>query len=403
MTIKEKLLVFGCEESYFFRGGQPFNAGEYGYLPSTFPPTCQVMQGAIRTALLKGHGVDFTDYNKNNYCKICGGGIDVCHVLKAVGSSGSYQDIGMDLKGPCVVHQCENSIQRLYPAPLDLVRLESESSPEKYSRLKPSLEPQITDRGPIYFPVGESRYKPLGDAWITESGLLSYLKGQEIQAEDIYWSKGDPQLEPNVFLAREKRIGIARDHIKRSAKDHMLYATEHVRLLAEYGLAVRVGNLPEATLSGTVKLGGEGRISSLQTYETAPISQKGICDAIEQGPGLWGDKGFRLILLTPARFTTGWLPDEFKKVEVKGATVWQGRLQGINCTLVTACMDRPLYIGGWDVANRRPKPRRAYVPAGSTYYFTTAGKIEEVIAAMYDKKIGLDREIGCGHVVVGRW
>ncbi|NLG86287.1 MAG: type III-B CRISPR module-associated protein Cmr3 [Firmicutes bacterium] len=403
MTANEMLLVFGCEESYFFRGGQPFNAGEYGYLPSIFPPNCQVMQGAIRTALLKGHGVNFKDYNDNNYCAVCGGNIDVCPVLKAVGSSGSYHDIGMDLKGPCVVHQCENSIQRLYPAPLDLVRLESESSAEKYFRLKPSSEPLVTDRGPIYLPVGESRYKSLEDAWITEDGLLSYLKGEEIQAKDIYWSKGDLRQDSNVFLTREKRIGIARDCVKRSAKEHMLYATEHVRFISRYGLGVRVENLPDVTLPSTIKLGGEGRISSLQTYETMPISQAGINDAIKRGPGIFSERGFKLTLLTPARFSSGWLPDGFKSIEVQGAIVWQGKLEDIDCTLVTACMDRPLYIGGWDIANRRPKPRQAYVPAGSTYYFTTAEKIEEVIAAMHDKKIGLETKIGCGHVVVGRW
>ncbi|HHV07482.1 MAG TPA: type III-B CRISPR module-associated protein Cmr3 [Firmicutes bacterium] len=403
MTPSERLFVFGCEESYFFRGGQPFNAGEYGYLPSSFPPNCQVMQGAIRTALLKGHGVDFADYNKNNYCSVCGGGIDVCSVLKAVGSSGSYHDIGMDLKGPCVVHRSGSNIQRLYPAPLDLVRQETTSGRGNYVRLRPSLEPLVTDRGLLYLPAGESRYKSLEDAWITEDGLLSYLTGKEVQAKNIYWSKGELERDSNVFLAREKRIGIARDHVKRVAKEHMLYATEHVRFRTEYGLGVRVGSLPEVTLPSIVKLGGEGRISSLQTYETMPISQVGISDAIKQGPGLFSEQGFKLTLLTPVRFSSGWLPDGFKSIEVKGAMVWQGKLEGINCTLVTACMDRPLYIGGWDVANRRPKPRRAYVPAGSTYYLTTSEDIEEVITAMHDKKIGLETQIGCGHVVVGRW
>ena len=91
-----------------------------------------------------------------------------------------------------------------------------------------------------------------------------------------------------MFLSKEQRFGIALDHIKRSAKEQMLYSTEHIRLRPGYGLAVRVGRLPELSLPDMVKLGGEGRISSLQAYVTEPISKTGIVAALDQGPGLWG-------------------------------------------------------------------------------------------------------------------
>jgi CRISPR-associated protein Cmr3 len=41
-------------------------------------------------------------------------------------------------------------------------------------------------------------------------------------------------------------------------------------------------------------------------------------------------------------------------------------------TLVSAVIGKPLAISGWDVANKRPKPLRHYVPAGSVYYFENA-------------------------------
>jgi len=288
---KEKLLVFGCEQSYFFRAGQPFNAGEYGYLPSLFPPTVQVMQGVIRTALLKGHGVDFNDY-KNNYCGVCRGDSRVCKVLQAVGRFGSNEKIGMDLKGPCVVRWNENEQERLYPIPRDLVKTESKSVAEEYICLQPDSQPQITDRGNIHLPAAKRRYKILEQAWISETGLESYLTGKKIRSKDIYWAGGNSKAPGNMFLSKEQRFGIAFDHIKRSAKEQMLYSTEHIRLRPGYGLAVRVGRLPELSLPDMVKLGGEGRISSLQAYVTEPISKTGIVAASRSGTWALGGDGF---------------------------------------------------------------------------------------------------------------
>ena len=49
---------FTLLDTGFFRGGQPFHAGEGGYsqLTSHFPPPMSTLQGAIRTALAAAHG-----------------------------------------------------------------------------------------------------------------------------------------------------------------------------------------------------------------------------------------------------------------------------------------------------------------------------------------------------------
>jgi CRISPR-associated protein Cmr3 len=67
------------------------------------------------------------------------------------------------------------------------------------------------------------------------------------------------------------------------------------------------------------------------------------------------------------------------------------------------CTGRPVRIGGWDIALRRPKPRLAYMPVGTVYYFTTRHSGAEVVEALHDRKIGFDTKIGFGHIVVGRW
>ena len=98
--MEERLFLFGCEESYFFRDGTPFTAGEDIFLSSGFPPSGKVIQGAVRTALLSGHGVDFDKYYEG-YCNVCQASAEDCLVLRAVGSSrGGGEDMELDSSGP---------------------------------------------------------------------------------------------------------------------------------------------------------------------------------------------------------------------------------------------------------------------------------------------------------------
>ena len=71
--------------------------------------------------------------------------------------------------------------------------------------------------------------------------------------------------------------------------------------------------------------------------------------------------------------------------------------------IVSVCSDRPIRIGGWDMALNRPKPRLAYVPDCAVYYLTTPHRGAEVVEALHDTKIGMSTRIGFGHIVVGRW
>ena len=80
-----KTLSLWLRGSYFFRDGTPFTAGEDIFLSSGFPPSGKVI-GAVRTALLSGHGVDFDKYYEG-YCNVCQASAEDCLVLRAVGSS----------------------------------------------------------------------------------------------------------------------------------------------------------------------------------------------------------------------------------------------------------------------------------------------------------------------------
>ena len=155
----EKLFLFGCEESYFFRDGMPFTAGEDTFLPSSFPPSCNVLHGAVRTAIMRGHGLDFGEYAQGR-CSVCGCAQEDCEVLKAMsGSPNEPEDAGMDLIGPFVTRETETGVERLYRAPSDLVQVESALARSSSVVCVHLQEPVISDLGRVFMPASSVRCK----------------------------------------------------------------------------------------------------------------------------------------------------------------------------------------------------------------------------------------------------
>ncbi|MGE5573037.1 MAG: type III-B CRISPR module-associated Cmr3 family protein [Bacteroidota bacterium] len=389
--MSDLLFSLACDETYFFRGGTPFTAGEDSFLPSVFPPNPSVMQGVVRTAIMKAHGIDFNEYRKGN-CSVCGCTVSECKVLSVTGSASTHDDMRLDVTGPFLTYEVPGgSKRRLFRAPADLVRTD-----EGIGALRPSDTPIDTDMGRVCLPLSPKGCKPLERSWLDEIGLLRYLKGQSPTPEQVHAEKD--------LLGKEPRMGIARKRDTRAVQRGMLYAVEHVRLKQGYGLGARVRNCPGVNLPEMVKLGGEGRLSRLVTEPWKEISSYGIAEAIDSGPGLFGQHGFKLVFLSPVRFEGGsWLPEGFKERARDGVRTWEGRIRGIECSLVSMCADRPVRLGGWSMATSRQKPRHSYIPAGSVLYFVTERPGADVVNELFDVKLGLDTSIGLGHAVVGRW
>lgn len=414
----EKMVVFGCEESYFFRDGTPFNAGENTFLASMFPPSCQVMQGAIRAAILKGHGADFQAYEAKK-CSICNCSVPECQVLRTIGMPGDARDgMMLDFQGPFLVQHRRGTdkYERIYPAPADLTQLKGENGRLRFGRMSPSDQGRITDQGRILLPVISNDEKSLvSGSWISEQGLLNYLRGNEVNEAEVYFQdpvlSGQRQLENSGFLKKEERIGIGRNSVTRTTEKHMFYTVEHFRFdpRFEFGLGERVGGLPEMALPEVIKLGGEGRISTLKVLDSKPFPAAVIADAINGDPQrLFEERRFKMVFLTPVCFTSQGFPEGFKEVRRKDnhgqeLQVWMGTLKGIECSLVTMRAERMERTGGWDLAKRQPKMRRSYWPAGSVLYLTSPETGERLVEALHDQKFGEDANIGFGHAIIGRW
>ncbi len=371
----------------FFRGPAPMNAGEGGVIASLFPPSPEVLQGLVRSALLTTLGVSFAEYAAAVRAPSQASAA-AREAVAAVGSAGG--DLGqLQLRGPYLVREGESSngarTERWYPAPLDL-------RPQGcvWRAIGPGNE-VATDLGtvrlldqplppdPAAWPGGPPAIEA---SWISEAGLARYLAGQEVPANQVR--------SVDVFGKPEPRVGIGRDPTSRAARDQMLYAPQFVRLTergGRVGIAVRVDGVDEALqqrCAGLQRFGGEGHLVEVVVAEEG---------ALPHAPTVT-ERG-RLVALTPVRWGGGvWLP-------TSAGPPWWLDAGGVRLRVTSAAIGKPLRIGGWDIVAGRPKPAAACVPAGSVWYVETAGAQD--LATLHDTCIGTRTAAGFGHVLVGAW
>ncbi|MGH3085949.1 MAG: type III-B CRISPR module-associated Cmr3 family protein, partial [Rubrobacteraceae bacterium] len=163
---------------------------------------------------------------------------------------------------------------------------------------------------------------------------------------------------------------------------------------------VSVGGLPpDARVPELLKWGGEGRFVWSREVEapTTGTHREEVASRIDESGK------FKLVFLQPALFDGGWLPDGFEREETQSGVRWLGELAGIKCTLVSAALDKPRRIGGWDMKTKRPHPLKPHVPAGSVYFFETSAAGEAVVEALDDAKLGGHANMGFGQVLTGGW
>lgn len=361
----------------FFRGTEPMNAGEAASVASQFPPSPEVMQGFVRTALLDAMGVSVHEYAR----AVNGGDMGSLEVQEAIEILGGIEGLGrLDLYGPYLVWERGGYVERWYPAPLELRRKGGgewrQSSPGSVVECDIGAVPLLPK-------LEDDEHTAEGGMWISEEGLAEYLQGQPVPVEHVVGS--------DQFYCRERRVGIERNVESRATREGMLYAPEFVRLKDNLGGRVGIGLRVEGvdpslqrSCAGMHRLGGEGRLVVVEVH-TSPRTAA--------SPD--GHKS-RLILLTPARWDGQWIPPGFQK----GDNGWHGTLGGVRITIVSAALGKPLRIGGWDIVRVRPKPAEACVPAGSVYFLRPQDEID--ISPLHNRKLGTRSRAGFGHVMVGR-
>jgi CRISPR-associated protein Cmr3 len=239
------------------------------------------------------------------------------------------------------------------------------------------------------------------EPWWGEEQLVAWLAGEELPAEP-----GDGRFR----LPRRLQTHVTIRPERLTAEEGRLFAHDVVETLesppldkqepgAEWAIGVEVV-LPDPSLPGRGRLGADGRLVGIE-----PLTER----LFEPPTRLLaafgrGSSGIRLVVVTPACFADGWLPDGLKRDD----EVIRGHLPGIEAELVlrAAIVNRPIHVSGWDMAANRPKSVSRMVPSGSVYFLARndGGRFGEVEArALWLAALGSRTEEGYGRVVPGVW
>lgn len=356
-------MTFALEplDSLFFRSGRPFNLGETGQMEieAVFPPSPTTVVGALRASLARARGWH--------------GQGDWDSALKAV--LGDGEDLAqLRFSGP----QLLQGGQPLFPAPLYLLGKQTAGRWDLV-RLRPSKAALHTDLGAVRLPEPEGKtdgHKLLERCYLTAAGMARALAGGLPESLDIRTAGELWQVEP--------RIGIRRDRATRTTPEDALYQIHHVRLLPKVALAVAIEGLPAGWQpQALAPLGGESRMAWV-----TPIADL----ALPPAPPLAGEPlRYTVTLVTPARFAD----DSWRQAG--------GALAGLPGRIVSACLGKPVLIGGFDSRARAPKPLVPYLPAGSSWFMETSAADAAQVLAAHGSKIGEQTAWGFGQILIGSW
>jgi CRISPR-associated protein Cmr3 len=359
-------------DTLFFRSGMPFDAGGLSLNDAggVFPPPPPTIAGAIRATLARSRG-----WSGNGSW-----GEDVAAVL----GDGPEHLGQLHLTGPFLLRDGAP----LFAMPRHLLgeitekgwmpRLLLHPGPKVSCDLGESVrlpEMPVCDQEAAEYKSGEGW-------WLTQVGLNALVRG------DL--PPSDAVVPSHELWAEERRIGLTRNQITRTAEEGLLYSTRHVRPTRGVSLGVLLHGLPGDWSCPTGEcflLGGEGRMVEGREWETRP-------EVHPPWDRIRADGRFALIAITPLRLPHG---------------VFEGRspLEGFGrARVVSACAERPARIGGWDSLNRRPLQQRSVLPAGSVLFCqadtpSDLAEPRDAIGGLCG--VGEGQAAGFGRVAVGTW
>jgi CRISPR-associated protein Cmr3 len=271
----------------------------------------------------------------------------------------------------------------LFPAPTHLMTSEFNS---RFALLRPGPA-RDCDLGPaIRLPVlpdhvsGEG-WKPARTTWLSGHALEAVLRGEppapaDLVAQDDLWR-------------HEARVGIARNEQTRTPKEGALYSPQHVRLQRTVGLGLMVSGLSPDVLKRLTPtphpLGGESRSAWLTPVPTAPV-WPAMPEVLHQhGDGLF----YSLVVLSPLPLATSPAPNQ--------------PVPGLPGSLVSACLPRPLMLGGWDSRKCQPLALKPHLTPGSVLFMRAKVTDETAVRALHGTCIGTRPAWGYGLVAIGTW
>jgi len=299
-------------DSLFFRGSEPLEAGLLSRA-ALFPPPVTVLQGAVRTAVLRQYGVSFAEYNAGR-CPA-----QVAALVGASGQPAPFQVTAVLLTREGVVYT---------PCPANwFVEADKQGGCDKaligrtFLRAAPPADIVAalglqSSAGPDLPMVRAIDAQPLTGHWLRLECL--HTPPAAIAAGDL--------LGPDELYDVESRTGIAMDG-KRKVIQGQLYSAGHIRLRAGVSLIIALDHDPGLADKGLLTLGGEKRVCGYGRIAAPPLP----------------DGSSPLFMaLAPVELTSDLLPLVFASA-------------------------KPVALAGWDLATGFHKPTTTWLPAGTVF------------------------------------
>lgn len=354
-----------------FRDYRPFDAG-YNVLGQSVFPLPGVFLGCVRAALFRDARADFR--KKPDF------GIDDPEIKALLGGS---ERVGtLQLRGPLVARRDKDgTLHPYFPMPSDLVEIKDEKpgndprakrrEPSRYTVLAPRSVEQPD--GPRFYhgrPGQEGGAEPCmepiasvlpwthhelgkakdGSSFLTLEGAREYARGRAepfaLEPEQAVKQDKALAVKQDKILIIEDRYGISRSPDSLTVEPQRFYLQRPYRLARDHGFAVEV-RLPDGDQAKeairklddrTVQLGGRGHRARVKVHDQALVPEELTAST---GPAR------KLWFLTPAPLRPG-LPS------------WPAGMAVVT--------ERVQAIGGFDQANRRPRPLFRALPAGTVVH-----------------------------------
>lgn len=321
-----KIKLFALD-TLFFRDGKPFDKGEETWANGIFPPYPSVIYGALRSLYYITHPAE-------------------------IGNKGATRNIE--------IHNIKLSDDNysFYPCPYDVVKSKNKNSKQKVKPILLKLKKGLNNTSSIleYYLSSEHEVEPID----------GFLQGSNFEDDYLYGDSPMSYRNMEDYISLEPKVGIGRNTLTGITEEGLLYRVgmirpKNIQIEVDFSLE---GWKMEKGDKGFIKLGGESKACAFEII--SDVNEK------EEIVEIRNDV-FKVCLSTPTTLKNGWFPS-FLGGEMKGT--WKEL--GINVQLLTAAVGKPIYVGGFDMEERKPKPMTRMLPAGSVFYFKILDKIEKI-------------------------
>lgn len=377
---KSQFVTFSAIDTWMFRDGRPFNQADAGAsrAVSVFPPHPPTLVGAVRAALwrasgtwnkdLLGDGTNWQDDNDTGDSLSFEG-------QSQLGNNTKSQDqktrLGKLTFGPPLIMR---DGKPLFPVPLHILG-KKEGKKTELTWLEPGVARESDLGAAIALPTLHEPLegaKPLSDRMVTLEGLTQIIDGKPPSADQF--------VKISDLWRDESRVGIGLDVNTRSVVKSELYMANHIRLNDGVSIGLEVHGA-EAIAPALVPMAGEHRMAQLEVKETKGWN-------LPARPEI--NKSGRYCLIQLSSLVLDAMPKPGEQ------------LCGFPGRVESACLGKPVPIGGWDSQNTCAIPLRLAIPAGSVWFM----KLGENEAPPETKHLntghGVGDKWGFGHFIAAK-